>query len=371
MNEQRKIELKRSIAEIENPYPEDDLILTYADFLKVRNNLLNYQFNPSTFYNLLNLTNNIWKTEKRINRLSLLQTTRQYFYITNHNRSTDPRKRHKRIYYPFSLDTRKLLFELFRKVFDESNYISAKQLEVARLMCNSMIIHIGLTPAEEQWLCSNTLEAEIILNRVLRYPIKSEIISNWAKNNFHNNSYRGRRPELTSWLIDQDPNFEVDNQTLFDDFEFLNASDLQAIKEYDDESTVNQSIENQLSDFLPKKRRTPFELFGSDLSDEEYVELSHSELKLSKRFYTVPFDSSKDYPVSIPDFDLLRHDFFNRIETTQKITMIWAIGYSRIDNDTKATLFQKYYCNETYSSLYRVSKKNNNSILLKWILEQQ
>lgn len=368
MTKKRKIELQRAIIELEKPYPKDDLILSYSDFLKVRDYLSYYQFNPIVFANLINLANDKWNTKKRISRLSLLQKTKQYLHITlqdtvrgYYSRNTNPN-------FQLSVETRKLLFNLFRKTFEERNYISHKQLDEVRKICNNILINLELTPTEEEWLCSNFSISELILNRVLRYPIESEVISNWAKNNFQNNILRSRRAELLSWIIDQEPTFEITQQTLIDDFEFLNQSDLQAIQNYDDEIAANKIIEQELGEYLPKKTHYGF---FDDTYHEEKVDLSVPELKLSKRPYGIPIDTSKEYPVSIPNFENLKQDFCINLPTHQKVTMIWAIGYSRLDNENKYSLLKKYYSNETYYSMYRVCKRTKNIELLKWILERQ
>lgn len=365
MNKQRKIELQRAIIELENPYPKDDLILSYSDFLMVRDYLNYYQFNPVVFDNLINLANDIWNTKKRISRLSLLQKIKQYLHHDPtrdyYNRSTKPN-------FQLKVETRKLLFNLFRKTFEERNYISHKQLDEARKICNNVLINLNLTQIEEEWLCSNTLASELILNRVLRYPIKSEVISNWAKSNFQSNTLRSRRAELLSWIIDQEPTFEICQQTLIDDFEYLNQSDLQAIQNYDDEIAANKIIEQELGEYLPKK--TYYNFFDGTYH-EENVDLSIPELKLSKRPYGVTIDTSKQYPVSIPNFEKLREEFYKNLPTHQKVTMIWAIAYSRLDNTLKYSLLKKYYSNETYYSMYKVCKRTKNNELLKWILERQ
>ena len=232
MNKQRKIELQRAITEFKKPYPKDDLILSYSDFLKVRDYLGYYQFNPIVFHNLISLVNDIWNTEKRVNRLSLLQKIKQYL----HQNTT--KHYYSRVIKPnieLKIETRKSLFNLFRKTFEHGNYVSHKQLDEARKICNNLLMNIELTQIEEEWLCSNIFLSELILNRVLRYPTKSEVISNWAKSNFLNDILRSRRAELVSWVIDQEPTFEIEQQTLMDDFEYLNRSDLQAIQNYDDE----------------------------------------------------------------------------------------------------------------------------------------
>lgn len=365
MNKQRKIELQRTIIELEKSYPKDDLIISYSNFLKVRDYLRYYQFNPIVFDNLITLANEKWNTEKRISRISLLQKIKQYLYQDTgkdyYSKNTKPN-------FQLKIETRKLLFNLFKKTFEEKNYISYIQLAEARKICNNVLINLELTPIEEEWLCSNIIESELILNRVLRYPIKSVIISNWAKSNFHNDILRSRRAELLSWIIDQEPNFEINQQTLLDDFEYLNQSDLQAIKNYDNEIAANKIIEEELGEYFPKK--TQYNFFDSRYHEAK-VDLSAPELKLSKRPYGVIIDISKAYPVNIPNFEKLSEDFINNLPTHKKVTMIWGIGYSRLDNSLKFSLLKKYYCNETYYSMYRVCKRTKNIELLKWILDRQ
>lgn len=359
------LQLKKAILKLENPYPKDDLILTYSDFLKVRDYLVLYQFNSTVFQNLVQLANAIWNTKKRVSRLSLLQKIKQYLYQGG-NRSNNSHL------VPFdfkpNVETKKLLFVLFRKTFEEKQYISKLQLEDARRICSSLLINIELTPNEQEWLCANFFSSNVILNRILRYPQKSEVISNWAKVNYNNDRLRGRRAELLSWIIDQEPAFEVEHQTLIDDFEYLNQIDQQAIKNYDDEIAAKKIIEEQFGEYLPLKR---YYDFLEERYHEEKVELYLPDLQLSKRPYSFTLDSSKQYPVNIPDFKILRETFYTNLTTHQKFTMIWAIGYSRLDNTLKYSLLKKYYRNETHYSLFKVGKRTNNIALLKWILERQ
>src|SRR5690554_4292073 len=168
MNTQNKIKINRAIIEIKNPYPEDDMILCYSDFLKVRDYLRYYQFNPIVFDNLVRLTNDIWKTKQRINRLSLLRKIKQYKNLVLYNYLGS---HFNMPVFEFSMETRKLLFELFKKTFEDSSFISEKQLEEARMIANSLLINVILSPIEEEWLWVNAPTSELILNRVLRYPI--------------------------------------------------------------------------------------------------------------------------------------------------------------------------------------------------------
>ena len=368
MNQSRKIEIQRAISEIENPYPKDDLILSYSDFLKVRDYLGYCQFNSLVFENLILLVKDNWNSEKRINRLSLLQKIKQYYLITQESANNGYYNRTTKLNHPLSIEIRKKLFELCKKPFDQSQYISIKQLDEAKKICNNILINLELTEKEEEWLCANVSKSELILNRVLRYPIKSEVISNWAKNNFKNDNYRNRRAELLSKIIDQDPHFEIDQQTLIDDFKYLNKSDLQAIQNYNDEMAANQLIEKELGEFLPKKMHYGF---IDDPAYEGSIDLSIPELKLYKRPYPIAIDTSKDYPVSIPNFEVLSTDFYANLSIHFKVTMIWSIAYSRLDNELKYSLLKKYYSNETYYSMYKVCKRTKNIALLKWILERE
>ena len=172
------------------------------------------------------------------------------------------------------------------------------------------------------------------------------------------------------WVIDEEPHFEVDNQTLIDDFEFLNRSDLQAIRDYDEGIMINKIIEDEFGDYLPRRKPYHPDIEVRNLLPEE-VDITHPQLNLSRRFYSVPKSSNYDYPASIPDFESLRHKFYTNIDLTKKITMIWAIGYSRIDNKTKESLLKKYYCDESYRSLFKVCKRIGDVGILKWILEIQ
>ena len=81
MNKYWKIELQRAILQIDNPYPKDDFIVSYSDFLKARDYLGYYKFNPVVFNHLVMITNNEWATEKRISRLSLILKVKQYYRV--------------------------------------------------------------------------------------------------------------------------------------------------------------------------------------------------------------------------------------------------------------------------------------------------
>jgi hypothetical protein len=365
MNKYNNLNLIRAILSLEKQYPKDDLIQTYSDFLKVRDYLPYYEFNPVVFDKLINLICDNWASSKRISRLSLLQKMKQYLNQSIIKNNTE-RKIKPDIKLPFG--TRQTLFKIFKKTFEEQEYISSKQLEEARTICNNTLINIALSQSEEEWLCSNFYKSDMILNRLLRYPIKSDVITNWIKQNFENDFLRNRRAECIGWLIDQNPYYEIDPRVLIDDFDYLNKSDLQAIQNYDDEMAANKILEQEFSDFLPKT--IEYDLFDSR-KNQEKIDLTLPELKLTKRPYSVVLGPSMHYPVTIPNFDSLQRDFHANLSIHNKVTMIWAIAYSRLENKQKFQLLKKYYCIKTHYSMFRVAIKTNNVAVLKWMLEQE
>jgi len=363
----KKIELQNAIIKLENVFPTNDLIITYADFLKVKHYLGSYQFNPAVFQNILCLINTLWKSNKRINRLVLLIKLREYLNTKDPDQQTSPHSRSFEFTNTLSLDIRKQLFELFTNIFDHPSHISSKQLEEARKYSNNLLINVGLTAVEEDWLCINADKSPHILNRILRYPIKSTIISKWARENFNNISFVTRRAELISWIIDEEPTFEVSSQQLLDDFENMNQLDRQAIQSYKDDTYANQIMERELGDILPRIKYNDVE---TGEIREGRVDLDSPELKLIRRPYAYPIDMNSDLFQHIPDFNKMSQEFYNQIELFKMKTMIWGIAYSRLDNESKSGLLKKYYCAETYHSLFKASKKIKNVEILKWLLEQ-
>jgi len=354
----KQIQIQSAILELENPYPNDNLITCYKDFLKVRDFLPYYKYNPKVFQSLVDLTSEIWYKNQRINRISLLESLKKY------GKNRDKERGENIIDLPIETKTR--IFLLFKGCFDEPERLSANQINDAKNLCNYLLINIVLRVEEEKWLCENTGLSENVLNRVLRYPIKSEVITNWVKGNYNMDIYRIRRAELASWLIDEDPNFEIDKRTLILDFGYFNISDVKAIQEYENEVAVNNIIkERELNGILSSKN-----LFDDMESNPELIS-SIPELRLTHRHFGISLDSSKDSRLHIPDFKKMCKNFYANIDTTFKITMLWAIAYSRLDSKLKSELLKKYYCEETYWSFFKICKRLKLIKSLKWLKDRQ
>ena len=326
-----KEEMFRLITEWENKYPNDNSIVHYTDFLKIRNEVCYYQFNPIVFHQLLCLVVEEWSSNKKISRLSLVTTIRRYY------------KKNQIQAEQLSPDSRSKIFELYKKCFDESQFVSALQLEEVQRQCNQLMMNLPLGENEERWLCENRMRSPFILNRLLRYPVKSNVISAFARNNSSLLEMRKRRAEHLSWILDEEPDFKIEPKLLIDDFEVLTKIDEHLVQTYRDELNANKIISR----------------------DFNFIDLDEPQLELSRRFYN-PTLSNKE----TPDFDFLREDFYNKLPLTLQITGIWAIGYSRLENCVKSEILKPYFRAETIKSLIKVCKKNKNAEFLKWMLQQ-
>jgi hypothetical protein len=214
--------IEKSIALIKKPVAPDNFVTSYSDFLLHRESLPFYQFNPHVLESLLDITLEKWHGTERISRMSLLETIKRYAtdisYRNYYNESN-------LLLAATELRIRKKLFVLFRYTFEETTFLSKRQLPQAQKLANSLLLNIAFGEKEEEWLCANYKKSDIILNRLLRYPAKSKIISAWAEKNFHTDALRNRRAELLGWLLDQNPDYQLDDVILWDDYQYFNSID--------------------------------------------------------------------------------------------------------------------------------------------------
>ncbi|HRO46188.1 hypothetical protein [Agriterribacter sp.] len=368
-------EISKAIAAIERTYPPDDLITTYKDFLKVRHVLPYYSYNPKVLVSLVDLACSLWYSKARVNRLLLVSVIKQYG--SKVKAVKDYYGRSKAELHPFPVEVNKKICWLFQRTFDIELPVNRTQAETIKVLCNSVLINAALGAGEEQWLCSNIEKSYMLLNRVLRYPVASKVISQWAKANYLNNAYRDRRAEMAGWLLDEDPDFIVDEQTLADDFEYLNKKDREAIRHYNEELQANTIIENELSEVLnPQQDQDPetieWELRFDPLDRHRDYVVSPPQLQLTKRFYPVPIDplSYRQYNMDLPDFESLTKEFYDNISYMQNTTMLWAITYSRLDMPCKTALLKKHYSEATSNSFFYICRRLQSVELLQWLSRQ-
>ncbi len=352
----RQIEIHRAILELENPYPADNLISDYKSFLLVRDFLHAYKFNPTVFSALVDLANTSWDSTSRVSRLSLIVAVKRYGFSNVENANLMP------------LSVREQVFQLFRKSFEEPEKVTTRQLEEVQKMCTRMIRLLTFGEPEEQWLCDNIHLSDLVATRVLRYPGRSPLISRWVRQHYDADRFRSQRPILAGWLMDEDPTYMVDTQTLFDDFEYLNHLDIQAISDYEEEKNANHVMKEELEEFLIKTRLRYVDDDGQEISSFRTADLEEPTLSLSRRFYSVSEDSkSKLHSQQIPIFKKLRKDFNENIAITQNVTMLWAVAFSHLEVEQKTELLKHYYREETYRSFFKICVRFKMVELLRWL----
>ncbi|HUN01420.1 MAG TPA: hypothetical protein PLS00_01090 [Niabella sp.] len=242
------LQISKAIATIEHPYPPDDLVKSYKDFLRVRHLLPYYQFNPKVLASIVDLACDLWYSKERISRLSLITVIKQYG--SRIKAVKEYYERSKAVLYPFPVEVNKKLCWLFQRTFDMDLPINRRQAEEIKRLGNSLLINAAMSEEEEKWLCDHVEKSFMILNRVLRYPQPSPVISSWARANYTNDLSHNRRAEMVSWLLDEDPGFVVDEQTLIPYFEYLNNRDLMAIRQYYEELEAKEIMDNELGSLL-------------------------------------------------------------------------------------------------------------------------
>ncbi|MES2648161.1 MAG: hypothetical protein V4717_14895 [Bacteroidota bacterium] len=347
----RSLTLQQAIYELEPPIAADDLIVTYADFLQHRDLLHYYQFNPNTFEALIRLTHSLWQGNKRICRLSLVQTARRYFI------------RYKKPI-QYSPESRERLFDLFRWiVIDQTTKGNKKAIEAMEYAINSMLRKQLLNDDQVLCLCANINKSPHVVNRMLRYPGKSRIITSWVKDNFSNDSFRNRRAEMTSWLLNEDPNYIIPKQVLIDDFEYLNQLDRKLLADYADERDaefiVRRDLGGKVDGIDPLIYTNTFKLKVVDSQVPDPV--------FNRRFYPAFLSYGADHPFSIPDFTRTIDDFYRNLDKAVSVTMMWATYYGHYTVKQKEAMLIKHFEPTAYGTFFRLAKQLKSVKLLRWL----
>ncbi len=349
---QKSIEIQRAISEIKNIYPPDNLIENYKDFKSHRDFLHYYQYNSNVFCSLIDITYNLWESEERISRQSLIQVTKRYISQTKERKN-------------IPLKTRRQIFELFNKiVILEKIALCNKSIKKLKQYINSILIGITLSEKQLHYLCGFTNKSNIVLNRVLRYPNKSTTVSNWARINFQKDLCRNRRAEMTSWLIDEDQTFEIDKETLIFDFEYLNAKEQKNIDEFRDDLESYKIVESELRKIF-KVKDHPFLIDNENEIKSRF--LDEPKFESIRRFYGVPISFEEGFNNNKPDLKLLSERFYSDIDTIYIISMTWSIAYSRISISDKINLLRKYYSDEFYPTFFSIGKRLKSIEYFEWL----
>lgn len=312
---------------------KDDLIVNYEDFMREQDMLKNhYNFKQSVFNSLVNLADELWSGSKRFNRYDLLNTMKQYLARGNHKLDTSSKEK---------------LFELFKKIFADGK--ASKSLAE---ICFLMLRDFSLSAEFETWLCQLTehYSSPALIRLILNYPIASKPITQWVTDNFRSDAMRKNRYKAISWLINENPDYVIDNQTLIDDFEFFNRCDAYNIQNafYDKESVLS---------------------FFDECLTPKYSFEPHINYNLLNRSYcSVSFRDATAY--DIPDFTPLKEFFADYFVDIKSDIMLLAISESKLATNLKIKLLKKHYLPTCFSTLVGIAIQYKYISILQWLKKQ-
>jgi len=365
--------LRQNIAKIENKYPADNLISTYKDFLKERPFLLYYKFNQHVFFSILKVGVESLDTGKKISKLSLISNLYKYLELAKEERNLPD-------------GTAELLMRLLKHVQanPQKNLVTQQRL-VGKITW--LLRGLRINRNDIEYLLELVDIYRSVLIFVLRYQNKTPEISAWANNNFLDNRYREYRTELISWLVDEDPGYEVGKQVLKDDFEYLNEIDRKTVQDYKDEIEAIKLLGKTIHKVFPEPE---MKSFFEDFEPITRYTPEIPELKLSKRPYSVPIDTKVDLElrpiryiydykskefrgqrVYIPNFESLESWFRSNFEEFYRKTMIYAIMFSRWDINEKIGLLEKYYSEDSFHTFHYIAVQSKSIEMLRWLIGKE
>ena len=400
--------LKKIIAKIENLYPPDDLIQSYSDFKKYRDVLHHYQYNEKVFYSLVRVTQDVWHSKKRVSRPSLITVMRNY------------RKKAREVSTP-PTEISSYLFEIFKDVIHKGvlNHLSADTVHACIRYVNYLLAGVVLRPREVQWLVDHVDFSYNILNRVLRYPIKSDKITAWCRSSYHIDRYRHRRAELTGWILDEESDYTIDPAVIQKDFEYEMIEIEEKLDYY--ERWVLAYKESQLElrmmekeswgtslffnmgeridsyatppkkkeerDVIPPSRAGDLLVPASESSpDPTYVEpvLSLKQMGFDPNFapdtpefnlYPTIFNRSRihvdEYGNILPILKDCRREYEKNKKLFYTRIMLWSIAYSRMPISDKLRRFDAYYEDSLYPYFEPMGRRKlKNRAYFEWLMDK-
>jgi hypothetical protein len=353
----KQLDLQKAIAKLEKPWPNDDFISNYSDFIKHRDLVIYHRFNPVVFEHLLDLAISHWTANQKVSRSSLVLTIRRYVSEQGADLNN------------LDLPGKAKVFELFKLTLLHPEFIPLGQRVEIEQRAAQLVYGLLLEGKQLNDLCELALHHPKALNRVLRYPSQSLIISNWVAANFEHPILRFRRAEAVGWMLDTNPEFEVDGAIIRRDFEHMNDLDRSAVTNLVMGDAVNELFNTDWLSEFPIDHTIPQDPFDSPQKPPSFA-FGKERIELVKRFYPVPTVHDKTADDWVPDFEALESFFYSNNSSLLKVTMVWGIAYSRIDKKLKSKLLRKYYCPETHYSISRVATKQGLLEVLKWMLKQ-
>ncbi|WP_156123026.1 hypothetical protein [Deinococcus radiopugnans] len=101
--------------------------------------------------------------------------------------------------------------DLMQNLFQIYSHYILSSIENENNAVNTLLKDVDLGEERAKWLVRNCEKSSFVLNRVLRYPVKSASIQNWCKSTLASGKHVDRASEIASHLI---PDFDIVNAFL-------------------------------------------------------------------------------------------------------------------------------------------------------------
>jgi hypothetical protein len=294
---------------------------------------------------LVNVAFDLWDTKERINRASLIQIMKFYYAKSDGK-------------YEIELDTSDKLFYFYKQiVYFEKVKINRKALDELKGAINRICTNMILSEDSQKWLCYHFYDSEFFLNRLIRYKEKSSVISNWARYIYKTNILSDRRAELASWIIDEDPTFEIDYETIKNDYVHIFSNDIESAEDiYDLEMERIELIKRQM--YVPPEVK----LIPRVLKD-------NNREFLLKGYFRVPHALINGYIVYKSTMINIDKHIISNEELLVRAANLWATGYARLPKKEKSKRLKKYYSEDVEISFFKICSRYKLKEPLNWLLK--
>jgi len=260
------------------------------------------------------------------------------------------------------------VFWLFTQVVihENMNY-SRETIAGLKFSANNMLTGMMLTD-EQQWYLVEHVEASFhVLNRILRYPKRSAIFSQWVRQHFFEEAYRLRRAELIGWLLDEDPGYCVDLTVLTADFEYIYRLDKQLIQQYEEEFEAYKVVKKDLQPVFITEADLEMQMPGFYLPPFINLETLRPVFEPTRKQYYENMITDEEHAYEKPDLAKERKYFYKNREVVLAATMAWAVAYSRLDAKEKARLLKQYFNPDIDYTFLKIGSRLKNVAFLEWL----
>lgn len=364
--------LLRVIVKANPQIPSPDFIKTYKDLLKAKANFRYYNFHPKVFESLFHIGHYKFFSQERYDKNLLFESIRVYYT-----------KRPANYSYPNELLEK--LIQLFKTavLLDRSEAIR----------CSRALFKDKELPDHFiDWLIDNWEVSEVIVNTLLRYPVRHDKIAEWANEVYENENLRSRRSELIGFKLNLDKSFKVHPQTIVADIEYYIQDEITTYKKFinrlvgdhdslEDEcggrtkelEEISFHLNNHFIGLIPVLDTSIYDrsTIMEQIADVEGF-LKYYGIEKLMELYKYKYKHHQLFKADSPDrlkfYEIYpKMLFYSKYEEVRN--MIWGIYYSKLPKRTKEKMIMKYPAKgKLFFVIKYIAIKMKSTRLLEWLI---